>query len=115
MQETHDFRLYHGSRRGLYIEFQPGTHRGKHWLPNSRMLYEPTFWYLASVFKRHLSDFNHYGPNVITRDQWIPILNDLDQIRRQTNKKTLQKLIAKLTEWLRKTLKQHSAISILGV
>jgi hypothetical protein len=79
------------------------------------MLYEPTFWYLAPVFKRHVTDFNHYGPNVITREQWMSILKDLEELRQQTNKKTLKKLISNLEEWLRKMLKRHTAISVLGV
>jgi hypothetical protein len=115
MREADDFRLYHGSRRGLYIEFQPGVYRGRHWLPASRMLYEPCFCYFAPVFNRHVTNCNHYGPNVIAREQWIPILSDLGELGRQTNKKTLKKLISKLEEWSNQKLRRHRAISVLGV
>lgn len=128
-----------------YIEILPGTYQGECWNNGSVFFTEETFAYLEASIEREVPAYDHYGFNVISKQEWARILKRLDVLaallRERPSMEALKNhvnffygdgeeefrqsydehipwladLIHEFRTWLREQLEMHEYISVLGI
>ena len=83
-----------------YFEF---ALRDAHWNPDSVYLSLDDFDRIAPIFSEHLKEFNYFGLNPITRQDWEQLLKDLSMH------------VPQLADWLRSQLPSQPIIYLMGV
>jgi hypothetical protein len=129
----------------LYFELQPGAYAGECWRDESVYVKEEVFAYLEVLVARHVPAFSHWAFTDVSREQWIPLLQDLaqfadgldtaremDDVRGElgslftdskeqfaadfdSNARALAALIRDLVAWVNEQLKTHDGVAILGI
>jgi hypothetical protein len=128
-----------------YFEILPGKYGGKCWNQNSVFMTEEVFGYLEPIFERHIPDFDHYAFVEISRDDWMLIIADFNNLlqvldQAQDIKELVGKLgfifkdsierfenhfssniimlagtVRDLSEWVNEQIKSQDYISVLGI
>ena len=128
-----------------YVEIISGKYQGKHWQNGSLFFDEETFGYIEPIFRRNISEYDHYNMNDGSKSEWLKIilelkeLNDIlssstnfsdcldsigfifksTKVKFQENyieaKEQLIKLNNELITWAKEELKTHEHIAILGL
>ncbi len=128
-----------------YIEVLPGSYKNQCWNEGSLFFEEEVFGYLEPLIERHEPTYDHYAFTEIEKKQWVAIADDLDALHSlltsrvevaelqnhigfifkgtaehfaenfEPNKAALALLIAEFSGWIRAKLKEHSAMTILGM
>jgi hypothetical protein len=144
-----DFRLKkrRAGHQGLNMGLYPGLYRADQPWEGRVFIAEDTFWFLEPGIKKHCTGcarYDHYGVTAITREEWLMILAEWEQLRadldaallttdlvilRQVMKETrrlfvsefnrnkvkLAKMIGELIVWLSAELVSHNQVSVLGI
>ncbi|MEN1985605.1 hypothetical protein [Paenibacillus hubeiensis] len=128
-----------------YIEILPGTYQGKCWNEGSVFFTEETFAYIETSIEREVPAYDHYGFNVISKQEWARILKRLDVLaallRERPSMEAIKQhvdffygdgeeefrqsydehiawladLVHGFRTWLREQLEMHEYISVLGI
>ena len=127
-----------------YFEFQPRIYADQCWKDDSVFMDEEVFTLIEPIFKKNISDYDHYAFMVVCAKTWKSIISDLDETKMRletitpkeidkllgmmftTTKENFNSdfienvnrtklLINDLQEWLTAELLNHQNISILGM
>ena len=144
-----DFRLKERrpGHQGLNMGLCPGLDRRDQSWEDRVFIAEDSFWFLEPGIKKHCAryaGFAHYGATAITREEWLMILAEWEQLRadldaaslttdlvilRQVMKETrrlfvsefnrnrvkLSKMIGELIVWLSAELVNYDQVSVHGI
>ncbi len=94
------------------FEFMQGDFKHVHWHESSIFLTEEAFAFLLIPVAEVLPNFNYYGPNSVTSEQWSQVTLkcsffhavDLNVIR----------FFNKIDKWVQKNFEEHTCFSICG-
>ncbi len=128
-----------------YIEIVPGEYRMKHWQKGSLFLDEEAFAFIEPIFEKYINGYDHYSMNDASKTEWLKIVKELmkfnELVRSATefedvveevgvifgdtrdnfqtnfeeNKKLLIQMNVELISWVKKVLKKHEHIAVLGL
>jgi hypothetical protein len=132
-------------RHTQYFELLPGAYRGECWNEGSAFIDEEAFTLLEKVVGRHVSEFDHYAFVNAPREQWLPLLQELQQLAHELeaatdledvrekleflfrdseerfaadfarNAHALAQMVREIVEWVGEQLKTHDGVAILGI
>jgi hypothetical protein len=106
------FCVKNNERNGtFYFEFQKGKF-SKHWIENNLCLSADIFdeLKLYDFFSKILLQFNYYGPNQLTKEQWLKIKSEAEKIGGN-----IKEVITEIDVWANTVLPNETIISILGI
>ena len=97
----------------LYLEFQPGPWRGKHWQNDSLYLPAPLFDDLGlyDLFIRAIPHFNYYYYTEVTADQFRLLAKLAEEQHTQCAAEILEELAPHAESWL----KAYGCFTICGI
>lgn len=128
-----------------YIELLPGPYQGECWREGSLFFSEERFGYIEPLIQKHLPGYDHYAFTEGDRAAWTSILGDLEALRGilragpgrdeihdhvgfffgdsegrfaadlEGHVERLVGMIVELEDWIRRTLRRESVISVLGI
>jgi hypothetical protein len=128
-----------------YIEIVPGKYQQKHWQEGSLFFDEETFGFIEPIFEKHMTGYDHYDMNDGSKQQWLEILNELEELNELLNlatefesvlgkvgfifsgtrdrfqthfeesKKSLIEMNKEFISWVREAIKIHDHIAVLGI
>jgi hypothetical protein len=128
-----------------YIEIVPGKYQKKHWQKGSIFFDEEAFGFIEPIFEKFVNGYNHYGMNDASKTEWLKIVNELENLNEilssatefddvlgnvglmfsgtrekfqknfEENKKLLIQMNVELVSWIKKVLKTHEHIAVLGI
>jgi len=98
---------------GLYLEFQPGTWREKHWQDDSLYLPAPLFDDLGlyDLFVRAIPHFNYYYVTQVSPEQFQALKALAEEHHTQCAAEILAELAPHAEAWLR----EHGCFTICGI
>lgn len=97
----------------LYLEFQPGVYREKHWQADSLFLPAPLFDDLGlyDLFVRAIPDFDYYYYTEVTAEQF----QTLKALAEDHHTQCAAEILAELAPYAEAWLKQHGCFTICGI
>ena len=128
-----------------YFELLPGGYKNKCWNEKSVFLDEENFGFVERIIEEWVEKYDHYSFVEVNAQRWEGIVGQLLLMRNRVhqaktadeldghvgfffadtrdsfakhfdqNKQGLETMLYDLVEWIRKTLREHERISILGL
>ena len=97
----------------LYLEFQPGPWREKHWQADSLFLPAPLFDDLGlyDLFIRAIPDFNYYYVTQVSAEQ----LRVLTGLAEEHHTQCAAEILAELAPYAEAWLREHGCFTICGI
>ena len=97
----------------LYLEFQPGPYRNKHWQADSLYLPAPLFDDLGlyDLFVRAIPQFDYYYYTEVTADQF----RLLRKLAEEHHTQCAAEILAELAPHAERWLKQYGCFTICGI
>ena len=97
------------------FEFMQGIYKGEHWQSTSIYFTEESFGCLYSHIDDVLENFNYYGPNIITVEQWEEIKSKVYlSVNNDEKMPSFIDAFNKIDEWVQKNFVYHKCFSICG-
>ena len=95
----------------FYFEFQKGKFRNRFWMKDSICLYADLFneLNLYQLFADSLGEFDYYGANVVSQDQWLKI------VEKSTENKQWKMIVEELKPWVEECFIKHKHFTVLGI
>lgn len=128
-----------------YFELLPGKYKNKCWNKESVFLDEENFGFIEPIIESCVEKYGRYSLVEVNRERWERIIGELLSLRNKVrqskriddlerdigyfftdtkerfaeqfhkSKKDFENMIGDLVRWIRRTLKEHERISILGL
>ena len=97
----------------LYLEFQPGPYRSKHWQTDSLYLPAPLFDDLGlhSLFVRAIPQFNYNYVTEVSPEQFQALI----ALAQDHHTQCAAEILAELAPYAENWLKQHGCFTICGI
>ena len=94
-----------------YFEFQKGKFKNKFWKKDSICLYADVFdkLDLYQLLADSLGEFDYYGVNVVSQDQWRKI------IEKSTENEQWKMIIEELKPWVEECFIKHKHFTVCGI
>lgn len=94
-----------------YFEFQNGKFKNKFWLKDSLCLHADVFdeLMLYRLFSSSIEDFDYYGVNEVSEEQWNIILKNAKEDEQW------ESVIEELRPWAEECFKKHKYFTICGI
>ena len=94
-----------------YFEFQKGKFRNRFWMKDSICLYADLFdeLDLYQLFTDSLGEFDYYGVNVVSQDQWFKI------IEKSTENEQWKMIVEELNPWVAECFIKHKHFTVCGI
>ncbi len=95
-----------------FYEFQKGNwEEQSYWKADSILIEDVNYdSYIYDAVGPVLENYDHYGVNIVTPEQWDMILKKADAIGGK-----VKEAIAEADVWVKKTFQEHNSFTILGV
>ncbi len=106
------FCVENNRQGGCYIEFQKGKFKDEHWIENNICLDDDIFEELKLyyLFIKVIPQFDHWGINEITKEQWLQIKNHAEKTGGD-----VAVVISEIDMWVNTVLPNENIITILGI
>jgi hypothetical protein len=128
-----------------YVELLPGRYGGNCWNDGSVFFDEPTFGFFEKIIQKHVPEYDHYAFTEIAHGKWSAVslrlksfaaeLSGVSSFRElpddinfifldtegefvkdfPSNARLLAGVARELARWIDGTLKEHDAITVLGL
>ena len=97
----------------LYLEFQPGPFRGKHWQPQSLFLPAPLFDDLGlyDLFRQAIPHFDYYALTEVSPEQY----RTLKRLAQEHHTQCAAEILAELAPFAQMWLAEYGCFTICGI
>lgn len=99
--------------KGDVFEFMRSDFKNEHWHESSIFLTEDAFDFLHLYIDEVLPNFNYFGPNSITPEQWNQITFKACSLNNSVNIEFLR-FFNTIDRWVQKKFEEHTCFSICG-